>query len=210
MKPSPTTFSARSVFRAVFLVFCATLALSATQRFASFDVPLPGVTDTEATAITFSGTIVGRYFTPDGHTHGFRLVDGNFQFIDIPGAVTQTDITWVNARGDIVGSYDTPGQTHAYVLRHGHVTTIDYPGATITLGFGISNTGDVVGPEFTNDFFSAHGYLFRHGTFTLIDVSGAQATWPTMAIDSRRIVGAYFSPDQVFHGFVFRDEQVTT
>ena len=87
---------------------------------------------------------------------------------------------------------------------------LDYPGATITLGFGISNTGDVVGPEFTNDFFSAHGYLFRHGTFTLIDVSGAQATWPTMAIDSRRIVGAYFSPDQVFHGFVFRDEQVTT
>jgi hypothetical protein len=210
MNNSPTTARAKSVSCAVFLLFCATLVLSSTKRFASFDVPLPGVTDTEGTGITPSGTIVGRYFTLDGHTHGFRLVDGAFQFIDVPGAATQTDITWVNARGDIVGSYDSNGMTHAYVLRHGHVTTIDYPGALITLGFGISNAGDVVGPEFTNDFFSAHGYLFRNGTFTLIDVPGAQATWPTMAIDSRRIVGTFISPDQVFHGFLLRDGHFTT
>lgn len=179
------------------------------KDFVSFDFPLAGVTDTEATAITPSGTIVGRYFTPDGRGHGFQLTDGQFHSIDIPGATFSTDVTWINARGDIVGSYDSGGKTHAYVLGRGQLTTIDYPGAQLTLGFGISNAGEVVGTEFTDNFFTAHGYLFRNGAFILIDVPNAQATWPTM-LESRRIVGTYFGPDSLFHGFLLRGGQFTT
>jgi len=143
-------------------------------RFASFDFPSPGVTDTEATAITPSGAIVGRYFTPDGHEHGFVLNEGKFTAVDVPAAPL-TDAAWINARGDIVGSYGAPGgHGHAYVLSRGTFNTIDFPSANPvnTTGFGISNTGDVVGVEFVgSDFFHGHGYLFRHGEFTLIDSS---------------------------------------
>jgi uncharacterized membrane protein len=172
--------------------------------FVSFDFPLAGVIDTEATAITPSGMIVGRYFTPDGHQHGFTLTNGQFQSVDIPGAISVTDAAWVNARGNIVGGYNTASTSPAYVLSAGVFMTIEYPGATVTAGWGISNAGDVVGTEFTNNFFAAHGYLFRHGKFSTIDVPNAQATWPTGVIDARTIVGTYFGADSLFHGFLLQ------
>src|ERR1700757_688436 len=74
--------------------------------FTSFDYP--GSVDTEATAITPSGEIVGRYFTFDGtnfHEHGFLLTNGQFQPIDFPDSI-DTDVTYINPRGEIVGVYD--------------------------------------------------------------------------------------------------------
>ncbi len=171
--------------------------------FESFDYP--GSTNTQATAITPSGEIVGRYNTPDGRQHGFVLRDGAFSSVDVPGATFFTDVTWINARGDIVGSYGDSRGNHGYVLSGGIFTTIDFPSASPlnTLGFGISNSGDVVGVEFVDgDFLHGHGYLFSRGQFTLVDVPGAVGTFPTMVIDSTRIVGTYFGSDGVFHGFL--------
>jgi len=173
--------------------------------FASFDYP--GATNTQATAIMPSGEIVGRYFSVDGKQHGFILRRGLFAPVDAPNATFSTDVTWVNARGDIVGTYGDTRGSHAYVLSRGIYTTIDFPGSdpanTATLGFGISNGGDVVGVEFVGgDFLHGHGYLFSHGGFTLIDVPGAVGTFPTMIVDPSRIVGSYFGSDSVFHGFL--------
>jgi hypothetical protein len=119
--------------------------------------------------------IVGRYYTPDGNTHGFTLVNGQFQSIDAPGA-SSTDVAWVNFRGDLVGSCNCNGMSPAFVLHDGQFTIIAYPGATLTTGWAISNAGDVVGLENDGNFFASHGYLYRHGTFTSIDVPNAQAT----------------------------------
>jgi YVTN family beta-propeller protein len=180
-------------------------------NFASFDYP--GAVNTQATAITPSGEIVGRYLTADGNQHGFRLLDGVFSAFDAPGTNSFTDIAWVNARGEFVGTYSDPsGRGHAYVLSRGKFTTIDFPGANPvnTTGFGISNTGDVVGVGFIDsDFFHGHGYLFSKGVFTQIDVPGAEGTFPTM-VDSTRIVGTYVGSDSVFHGFVFSNGQLST
>src|SRR6266704_251112 len=178
--------------------------------FESFD--FPGSTNTQATAITPSGEIVGRYLTADGKQHGFVLRDGGFTSVDVPGA-SFTDAAWVNARGDIVGGYADSLGGHAYVLSGGLITTIDFPSATpvCTAGFGISNAGDVVGVEFAcSDFFHGHGYLFRGGQFTLLDVPGAVGTFPTMVIDSTRIVGTYIGSDGVFHGFLRQAGNFTT
>jgi YVTN family beta-propeller protein len=184
---------------------CQETANFSTRHGASFEsFDYPGSTNTQATAITPSGEIVGRYKSSDGRQHGFVLRDGVFASIDIPGA-SFTDAAWVNARGDIVGGYADSRGGHAYVLSGGAITTIDFPSATpvCTAGFGISNAGDVVGVEFAcNDFFHGHGYLFSRGQFTLIDVPGAVGTFPTMVIDSTRIVGTYFGSDGVFHGFL--------
>jgi len=181
--------------------------------FKSFD--FPGSTNTQATAITPSREIVGRYFSADGKQHGFVLHDGTFTAVDVPNATFSTDVTWVNASGDIVGSYGDSRGTHAYVLSGGTFTTIDFPSGnpvnTLTLGFGISNAGDVVGVEFVDsDFIHGHGYLFSGGQFTLIDVPGAVGTFPTMVIDSMRIVGSYFGSDSAFHGFLREAGNFTT
>jgi hypothetical protein len=72
-----------------------------TPGFSSFD--FPGAIDTQATAITPSGNIVGRYTSSDGKQHGFLLASGKFRSIDFPGA-TATDVTWINPRGQIVGA----------------------------------------------------------------------------------------------------------
>jgi len=178
--------------------------------FFSFD--FPGSTNTQATAINPSGEIVGRYIDSNGSQHGFVLRDGAFSSVDIPGA-TFTDAAWVNARGDIVGGYADSRGGHAYVLRGGTFTTIDFPSPSpvCTAGFGISNAGDVVGVAFVcNDFYHGHGYLFSGGQFTVIDVPGAVGTFPTMVIDSTRIVGTYVGSDNVFHGFLLSNGQFTT
>lgn len=43
-----------------------------------------GAVNTQATAISPSGDIVGRYFSANGQQHGFLLTQGKFQTIDPP------------------------------------------------------------------------------------------------------------------------------
>src|SRR5579863_2902819 len=115
------------------------------RRFISFDFPQAGVTDTEATGITPSGVIAGRYFSSDHVEHGFVLENGEITSIDVPGS-TFTDLTWINAGGIIVGSYGSvDGTSKGYELKKGIFTTIDYPGSPETFGlFGISDSGIIV------------------------------------------------------------------
>ena len=57
----------------------------------------------------------------------------------------------MNARGDIAGRiHDANGNDHAFLLRDGQFTQIDYPGAAATVGRGINNAGDVTGNHFNS------------------------------------------------------------
>lgn len=215
MKSRPSGMTVTSISRVtVLLISSIALSHAREDRFTTLDFPSPGVTDTEATALTPSGVIVGRYITPEGAQHGFVLKDGKYKTLDVPGGNT-SDAAWINASGDIVGTYHAGfgNAAHAYVLSRGKLTTIDFPSATplSTIGFGISNGGDVVGVVTPiNDFLHGHGYLFSHGTFTLVDVPDAVGTFPTMVTDSGRIVGAYFDKNSTFHGFQLRGGEFTT
>jgi hypothetical protein len=177
--------------------------------FKSFD--FPGAISTQATAITPSGLIVGRYNSPDGVQHGFTLRNGLYSSVDGPGA-TFTDVAWVNARGDLAGTFDDSRGSHAYVLSHGSFKTIDSPIAALPFitGFGISNGGDLVGVLFGDNFFQGRGYIFSNNRFTFIDVPGATGTFPTMALDPTRIVGTYVDSGNQFHGFSLANGKVTT
>ena len=53
----------------------------------SFD--FPGASNTQATAITPSGDIVGRYTSADGIQHGFLLSGGKFRSINFPAPLRQ-------------------------------------------------------------------------------------------------------------------------
>jgi len=162
----------------------------------SFD--FPGATNTQATAITPSGDIVGRYTGPDGVQHGFLLSAGKFRSITFPGA-TLTDVNWINPRGQIVGGYNgSTGTEHGFLLSGGKFTTIDYPNASFTVAFGIGATGEIVGIRGDNAGV-LHGFLLKAGTFTSLDVPGATGTLPTM-VSAGRIIGDFFNASGV-HAF---------
>jgi hypothetical protein len=73
-----------SVHSLILVVALSTLVYAGKNQFVSFD--FPGSTNTQATAITPSGEIVGRYFSSDGRQHGFVLSKGAFTSLDVPGA----------------------------------------------------------------------------------------------------------------------------
>ena len=72
-------------------------------------------------------------------------------------------------------------------------STIDFPGASFTVAFGINNRGEIVGNYGFADG-TGHGFLLDKGNFTTIDFPGAPATAPKGALginDGGQIVGFY-------------------
>ena len=171
----------------------------------SFD--FPGATNTQATGITPSGDIVGRYTSPDGVQHGFLLSGGKFRSINFPGA-TSTDVNWINPRGQIVGGYfGSVGNEHGFLLSGGKFTTIDYPNAQFTNAFGIGATGEIVG-IWGDSAGTLHGFLLRAGNFSTLDLPDATGTLPAM-ISAGRIVGGYVDNTGT-HGFSLTQGAVKT
>ena len=78
-------------------------------------------------------------------------------------------------------------------------TTVDFPGAFITVATGINNSGQIVGRH--GDINSFHGFLLSGGNFTTIDFPTVPQTWANDINDAGQIAGTYFPG--TFHGFVF-------
>lgn len=86
-------------------------------------------------------------------------------------------------------------------------TTIDGPGATATLAWGVNKYRDVVGLYVSPDK-NDHGFLYRLGELTSIDYPGAATD--VYGINSRGdIVGGY-SVSGVNHGFLLSNGKFTT
>jgi hypothetical protein len=102
-----------------------------------------------------------------------RALALTFAAIDVPGA-TRTAALGINPQGQIVGSYDSGGQGHGYLLDRGEFTTIDPPGSTVTQAHGINSRGQIVGVYV--DGTGLHGFLYDRGEFSTIDVPAAVST----------------------------------
>ena len=120
------------------------------------------------------GEIVGRYrSSTDGKYHVFVLNNGTFTSLpDVPGSIETAPSAFsehggLNNAGDIAGNYcsdkscalfTSVGDLHAFLLKGGVYTTIDFPGAVETLAYGVNSSDEVVGSyEDTSGGF--HGYL---------------------------------------------------
>jgi hypothetical protein len=65
----------------------------------------------------------------------------------------------MNPQGDIVGgTFGTPAC--GFLLSHGTVTTINVPGFSCALPYGINSVGDIVGLYFDNSG-NTHGFLLK-------------------------------------------------
>ncbi len=169
----------------VLALFAAATTLHAQQCGGTFtSIDYPGATQTRAHGINSSGDIVGLYTDASG-THGYLLRGGQFASIDVPGsgsskpsasdAVNSPDFTvidfpgalstqaWgINDAGDIVGYYTVEGPViHAFLLRDGEFTSVEFPGHINTLGIKSTVDGTVVGCFHDMDAMdSMHGYVW--------------------------------------------------
>ena len=85
-------------------------------------------------------------------------------------------------------------------------TTIDYPGATQTIAYGINPAGDVVGEY--RDTLGQHGFVLRNGEFSSFDYPGSAGTMGWGINPRGDIVGQYWlCEDNIWtiHGFLLRD-----
>jgi len=129
-------------------------------------IAAPNARETNAWKISPDADIVGGYRETGGPNRLFLLQADQFTLFDLPGALPiAQENGGINARGDIVGTYcdaapcelTSPG-THGLLLRHGELTTIDFPGATATNANGINASGDITG-NYRDAAGANHGYL---------------------------------------------------
>jgi uncharacterized membrane protein len=138
--------------------------------FTSIDFP-GAAAYTEAWKINDNGEIVGRYKGGDSRYHVYVLSNGSYTSVpDVPGAVqvapgSFSEAGGVDNFGNIVSSFGSSepcdlgsaGNVHGFVLSGATYTAVDFPGANVTLAFGINDSGQVVGPY--KDASGIHGYL---------------------------------------------------
>ncbi len=86
-------------------------------------------------------------------------------------------------------------------------TTINVPGASLTLANGINNAGQIVGRF--SDAMGTHGFLLSGGVFTPIDVPGATFTDARGINNSGQIVGEFVDTTGD-HGFLLSGGSFTT
>ncbi len=186
MKSNRTGKLARALVLAMFvLALCAAAGtLNAQCRGTFTTIDFPGATQTRAHGINSAGDIVGLYTDASG-THGYLLRSGQFAPIDVPGSgsikpsasnaaqspnftvidfpgALSTQAWGINEAGDIVGYYTVEGPViHAFLLRNGEFTSIEFPERINTLGIKSTTDGRVVGCYHDMDAMgSMHGYVW--------------------------------------------------
>jgi uncharacterized membrane protein len=130
-----------------------------------------------------------------------------FVKIDVPGS-SSTQARGINARGDIVGSYDdSEGLSHGFLLRNGVFSVVDFPGDVVTLGArAINARGDIIG-NFLDAGSVVHGYLLREGQFTKIDFPGAAVSVASGINNAGDVTGQYDDASGNTNGFLLKDGQ---
>lgn len=134
-------------------------------------IDVPGKSDTVIEGINDFGDMVGVFVndTNLGFSTSFLLHKGKFTTFSFPGADPgTTGAMGINNSGVIVGTYEIKFMHHGFMVKNGHFSSIDFPGATETQVFKISSDGDIVG-TYTLPFGVSNGFSFAHGKFRTIN-----------------------------------------
>ena len=153
-----------------FVLLAAVLFASVTFTYAQIQftsIDYPGGFGTRTRGINNHGQIVGSYDTEDGNRHALLIQKGKFIPL-APETILGTDYSEafkINDRGDVVG-WDCDDVTcHAFLLsKKGVLTLLDFPGATLSYGFDINESGTVAGVW---DLYDSQGNFPLRGRFPL-------------------------------------------
>jgi uncharacterized membrane protein len=168
-----------------------------------------GSTRSQGGFLNAQGQVVGTYRDAFEKRHGFIWRKGNFTTFNVPDdhPVLGTVALGINDIGQVVGNYVDAknNQRHGFLRSSkGDFTTLDVPGADITIAQGINNAGTIVGLYIVGD--QTHGFVLSKGVFTFpvdVDLPGATpGTTAILSINAKgEIVGTYSDADGQ-HGFL--------
>jgi probable HAF family extracellular repeat protein len=156
-----------------------------------------GLTLHGAGAINNNGLIAGICSTDTEKDHIYLLdlsESNSLNHYKVPGAY---DVTGINDRGQVIGSYNTPaGSGHGFLLYNGEMTDIFAPDGTNT-GIGdINSSGTMVG-GFTKSDYNPHAFYYSDGIYT--DINGNNKYSTARGInDTGDIVGAGYPDNRIY------------
>jgi hypothetical protein len=141
---------------------------------------------------------VGFYTDAKGNNHGYTysISRHRFRSVYIWGATSVTP-SGINNEGDITGFFTgSSGVTKAFLLRsNGRLTTLAFPGAAMTQGFGVNDSREVVGTYTTGTGDAAKTFGFTWSSFAgwkvVNDPLGVGATTINGVNDAGDLVGFY-------------------
>ena len=134
-------------------------------------IDVPGTSITVIEGINDFGDMVACFLnnTNQGFSTSFLRHNGKFTKFSFPGADPgTTGAMGINNSGVIVGTYEIKSMHHGFMVKNGHFSSIDFPGAAETQVFKISSDGDIVG-TYTLPFGVSNGFSFAHGKFRTIN-----------------------------------------
>ena len=218
MRRQVVAFSVVAVLAASLILNVARKVRAAGPTFTTID--FPGAIRTIATAINFSGTIVGDFCsacTPHEKVHGYILSQGAFTQIDFPGSGFTRPLG-IDDVGNIVGVYKDSknGMDHGFLLSGDTFTSIDFPGVSQTHALGIDPAGEIFGGYCSggnscyNPGENVHGFMLSGGVFTTIDFPGATFTEIWRQDRAGQIAGRYQDANGFFHVFLLSNGSFTT
>jgi probable HAF family extracellular repeat protein len=205
----------RSFLLLTLVLVSAWASAYAQYRFTSLDYP--GGTKTFARGINDRGTIVGAYrINPPRHALVIR--QGKYMPLDpnsVLGGLNFSEAFKINNHGDVVGDYDD-GATHGFLLHKGELTTLDFPGADLTLALDINDSGVVVGEwdilDPQGNTLAYHGFIWKDGAFTDVEFPGSSDT-SILGINNKGEYVGIWDTDinaPTAHGFVSSQGEFTS
>lgn len=165
----------------------------------------PGAVGTIFWGISDYGELSGQYNVSGHPGHAMVYRNGRFESLD-PGGLFGDNFSAAGGPNDVgvlFGAYaDALAVQHGFLLRHGHVRTVDFPGHLNSNIDGVNVFGVIAGVYWDSDGVY-HGIVRgQDGRDTPFDVAGARDTYPLGINADGEIVGYYSdtSGSQV-HGF---------
>lgn len=167
-----------------------------------------GSTEVVATAINDSGVVVGQYVTPVG-PRAFIYRNG---LISDLGTLSgyNSGAEAINGSGAVAG-WAPPfpdSNSHAFLYRNGSFSYLGaLDGGDYSYGYGINNSGDVVGQAGVHIPAGAayHAFLYRNGAMSDLGTFGGPFSSATGINDSGTVVGYATNSAGVGRAFIFRN-----
>jgi hypothetical protein len=145
-----------------------------------------------------------------------RVGDYTIEMFDVefPGEVIRNTVaTGINARGDVVGTFQVwvPDEgrwlRRGFLLSGGKFHLIYYPGSLQTGAQGINDLGEIAG--WWGVGTGARGFILRDGEYTRVEVPGSTQT-AIRGINSNGVVTGEWLDGTVWRGFFMKDGVFTT
>jgi hypothetical protein len=145
-----------------------------------------------------NGTAVGFFINASGNSQSylFNIHTRKFFTIPVPSGSVSVTATAINNKGTIVGFFSqSTGPTRSFlVTRTGHFAIFAKAGASLTLAFGVNDSGEVVGAYVVGSQTFGFTWKAGHGFRTVNDPHGIGSTLINGVNNAGDLVGFYTGP----------------